>query len=127
MENDINPLHDFRGYVFIYAGNPGMVANDDAHAPQVTEQMQMHLSPNPVTKDRRINLSFTGACKDRKMPVLVEIYNLKGQLVHHSEIKEVTSNATSIPAEFSQYPSGVYICRAKVGNQTISKKYTIIK
>jgi len=120
------PSHDFRGYLFIYTGNPGMVATDDPHAPQLSNTMQMRLSPNPVLNDGKVKISLSGLDRGKGIPLKVEIYNLKGQLVQKAEFR-APSNAVSIPFDLSKYPSGVYICRASVGSQAVSKKFTIIK
>ncbi len=127
FEEGIWPTHDFRGYVFIYAGNPGMVANDDPSAPQLSDQIQMRLSPNPVRNAGEISIAISGVEKGQSKTVRVELFNLKGQIVHQSEIITLSPTVTLISFELSSLPSGVYICRARIGNMSTSKKLTIIK
>lgn len=125
--NTIWPLHDYRGYVFIYAGHPGMVANDDPSAPQLSDQLYMSLSPNPVGSEGKITISISGVDGTREMPLQVEIYNLKGQVVERLEVNSLSSNELVTTANLSNHPSGVYLCRARIGKLSTSKRFTIIK
>jgi hypothetical protein len=121
------PYHDYRGYVFIYAGNSGMVACDDPIAPQLSDQLYMRLSPNPVLTDGKITVSISGVDINRGAPLIVEIFNLKGQVIHRSESNSTSSYELVSTANLTNPPSGVYICRARIGNMSTSKKFTIIK
>lgn len=127
FEEGIWPTHDFRGYVFIYAGNPGMVANDDQHAPPITDQLQMRISPNPVRYDGDISIALSGITADKGSSYKIEVYNLKGQIVHKSEIVNLPNAETISTLSIANLASGVYICRAKLGSHTAIKKFTIIK
>jgi hypothetical protein len=66
------PYHDYRGYVFIYGGNPGMVGNDDPIAPQLIDQLHMRLSPNPYELMIEIKISLSGLEKNGRMPITIE-------------------------------------------------------
>lgn len=121
------PYDDYRGYLFIYGGNPGMVANDDPIAPQIIDQLHMRLSPNPVRTNGEITISISGVDINREMPLQVEIYNLKGQVLDRIEVNSISSIELVTTANLSKHPSGVYLCRARIGNLSNSKKFTIIK
>ncbi|MDD2230324.1 MAG: FG-GAP-like repeat-containing protein [Candidatus Cloacimonetes bacterium] len=121
------PLHDYRGYVFIYAGYSGMVANDDPLVPQLSQQLQMMISPNPVRNISEININIISSAVDKGEPVRIEVFNLKGQSVYQSEETSISFTEISRKVNLSNYPSGIYLCRAQVGNKQISKKFTIIK
>ncbi|MBW6514099.1 MAG: FG-GAP repeat protein [Candidatus Syntrophosphaera sp.] len=127
FEEGIWPYHDFRGYVFVYAGNPGMVANDDPSAPQLSDRLQMRLSPNPVLTNGEITISISGVYKNRETPLQVEIFNLKGQVMHRIEVNNMLSNELVSTVNISNYSSGMYLCRARIGDQSTIKKFTIIK
>ena len=127
MEEGSWPLHDYRGYVFIYAGYSGMVANNDPLAPQLSQQLQMTLSPNPVRNINEININIISSAVDKGKPVRIEVFNLKGQSVYQSEETSISFTEISRKVNLSNYPSGIYLCRAQVGNKQISKKFTIIK
>ena len=127
MEEGIWPYHDFPGYVFIYAGNPGMVANDDPSMPQLSDQLQMRLSPNPALTNGEIIISISGVDINKGMPLKIEIYNLKGQIIHQTEVSSILTNELVSSVNLSNYPAGLYICRARIGDQSIIKKFTIIK
>ena len=126
-EEGIWPYHNFPGYVFVYAGNPGMVANDDQFAPPLTEGINMLISPNPVRRDGVLRLSLSGADKYVGMPVKVEVFNIKGQAVHQTETPQSYTHDYSAELNLSGLASGVYLCRASIGKQAFSKKITIIK
>ncbi|MDZ4121558.1 MAG: FG-GAP-like repeat-containing protein, partial [Candidatus Cloacimonadaceae bacterium] len=127
FEGDTYPLHDFRGYVFIYAGNPGMVANDDPYAPPISDQLQMRISPNPIRHDGDISIALSGITADKGSPITIEVYNLKGQIVQESEIINLHNAETISTLSVTDLASGVYICRAKLGGHSAIKKFTIIK
>jgi len=127
MEEGIWPYHDFPGYVFIYAGNPGMVANDDPSMPQLSDQLQMRLSPNPALTNGEIIISISGVDINKGMPLKIEIYNLKGQIIHQTEVSSILTNELVSSVNLSNNPAGLYICRARIGDQSIIKKFTIIK
>jgi len=121
------PYHDFRGYVFIYGGHPGMVDNDDPIAPQLINQLHMRLSPNPVRTNGEITISLSGLEKNGRMPITIEIFNIKGQVIHHTEVNSISSNELVRSVNLSNYTSGLYLCRATTGDQTTIKKFTIKK
>ncbi len=121
------PASSFTGYVFVYAGNPGMVANDDQFAPPLTEGINMLISPNPVRRDGVLRLSLRGADKYVGMPVKVEVFNIKGQAVQQTETPQSYTHDYSAELNLSGLASGVYLCRATIGKQAVNKKVTIIK
>jgi len=127
MEEGIWPYHDFPGYVLIYAGNPIMVANDDPTYQQLSDHLQMRLSPNPVLTNAEIIISISGVDINRGVPLIVEIFNLKDQVIHRSEKNSTSSYELVSTVNLANTPSGVYICRARIGNMSTSKKFTIIK
>ncbi|MCK9310282.1 MAG: FG-GAP-like repeat-containing protein [Candidatus Cloacimonetes bacterium] len=127
MEEGSWPLHDYRGYVFIYAGYSGMVANNDPLAPQLSQQLQMMISPNPVRNTAEISIDLISTAVDKGKPVRIEVFNLKGQSVYQSEDNSTPFAEFNRKVYLSNYPSGIYLCRAQVGNKQISKKFTIIK
>jgi len=121
------PYHDFRGYVLVYAGNSGLVANDDPIAPPLTDQLHMSLSPNPVRTNKEITISLSGLKKNGRMPITIEIFNIKGQVFYHAEDNNMATGELVRSVNLSHYASGLYLCRAKAGDHTTIKKFTIIK
>ncbi|HPI25555.1 MAG TPA: FG-GAP-like repeat-containing protein [Candidatus Cloacimonadota bacterium] len=127
LEVGIWPGHDFRGYVYVYAGNPDMVSNEDQHTPHLTEQLRMNIGPNPVVKDGEVNISIYGSDLSRGMPVHIEVFNLKGQVIYQSFAINKAPNESVSTIHLSDLPSGVYLCRAKIGNMSTCKKISITK
>ena len=121
------PHHDFRGYVFAYAGNPELVSNHDLIAPPVKDQLILSLSPNPLRTNDEITISLTGLEKSIGKPITIEIFNIKGQALHQLEISSISSNKLVRSINLSNYTSGLYLCRVKIGERATTKKFTIIK
>lgn len=127
FEEGIWPNHDFRGYVQIYEGNPGMVVDDDPIAPNLSNHGQMKISPNPIRNANEISIALTSTIIGNGNPVVIEVFNLKGQIVYRSEFIRMSSAELISTVNLANYPSGVYVCRARIGNRSTSKKFTIIK
>ncbi len=127
LEEGAWPYHDFRGYVFVYAGNPELVSNHDLIAPPVKDQLFLSLSPNPLRTNDEITISLTGLEKSIGKPITIEIFNIKGQAIHQLEISSISSHELVKTVNLSNYPSGLYLCRAKTGKHAITKKFTIIR
>ena len=127
FEEGIWPYHEYPGYVFVYAGYPDMVANDDPSTPQLSDHLQMRLSPNPVPANGVIQLSISGLEKGNNIPLVIEIFNLRGQSVYRTEVNDIQSNDLIRSYNLPNYSSGVYICHARIGNQTVTKRFTIIR
>ena len=104
-----------------------MVANDDPIAPQLIDQLLMRLSPNPVRTNDEIKISLSGLGKNGRMPITIEIFNIKGQVIYRTEVNSISSNELVRSINLSNYTSGLYLCRARTGDQTNMKKFTIIK
>jgi len=65
--------------------------------------------------------------KNRGMPITIEIFNIKGQVTHRTEINDVSSNELARSINLSNYTSGLYLCRVRTGGQATVKKFTILK
>jgi|LSQX01.2.fsa_nt_gb hypothetical protein len=119
--------HDFRGYVFVYAGNPELVSNHDLIAPPVKDQLILSLSPNPLRTNDEITISLTGLEKSIGKPITIEIFSIKGQAIHQVEVGGISSHELVRSINLSNYPTGLYLCRVKIGERATTKKFTIIK
>ena len=121
------PYHDYRGYVFIYAGNPGMVANEDLHTPLLVEQIQLKLSPNPVRSGNTINIEIRKPADVKGKTAEVQVFNIKGQLVYQEEDKAISADNATWSLNLNKLTNGVYLCRVKIGKLQTTKRFTIIK
>ena len=128
MENGgIWPYHDYRGYVFIYAGNPGMVANHDLHTPQLVDQIQLKLSPNPVRSGNTINIEIRKSADVKGKTAELQVFNIRGQLVYQEDDKAISADNATWSLNLNKLTNGVYLCRVKIGNLQATKRFTIIK
>ncbi|MDD3104133.1 MAG: FG-GAP-like repeat-containing protein [Candidatus Cloacimonetes bacterium] len=127
FEEGIWPYHDYRGYVFIYAGNPGMVANEDLHTPLLVEQIQLKLSPNPVRSGNTINIEIRKSADVKGKAAELQVFNIKGQLVYQEEDKAISADNATWSLNLNKLTNGVYLCRVKIGNLQTTKRFTIIK
>lgn len=128
MENGgIWPYHNYRGYVFIYAGNPGMVANEDLHTPQLVDQIQLKLSPNPVRSGNTINIEIRKSADVKGKTAELQVFNIRGQLVYQEEYKAISADNATWSLNLNKLTNGVYLCRVKIGRLQTTKRFTIIK
>jgi len=104
-----------------------LVSNHDLIAPPVKDQLFLSLSPNPLRTNDEITISLTGLEKSIGKPITIEIFNIKGQAIHQLEISSISSHELVKTVNLSNYPSGLYLCRAKTGKHAITKKFTIIR
>ena len=117
----------YPGFVLAFAGNSSMVASTDPLSPPLSEVVGLQISPNPVRRNGKIMISLNGIDKYVGMPGSIEVYNIRGQAVYQTEILCAKSHGTIAELPLSGFSNGVYICRARIGNQSVSKKITIIK
>lgn len=127
FEEGIWPYHDYRGYVFIYTGNPDIVANDDPTTPAISDNMLLILSPNPITRASQVlNVELKGATLGGSDPTVVEIFNIKGQSVQREEFPSQTG-ARTFQIAISSLSNGLYFCLVISGNHQVVRKLSVIK
>jgi hypothetical protein len=81
----------------------------------------LSIYPNPTSGDITITLSGNN---DEKI-TLIEIYDLRGQLVHELSIHNGHGNRYSI--DLSRQPAGMYFVRIVAQDKMVSKKITLIR
>ena len=131
-EYDPWPHGNYTGYVWVYAGNAQLtdttVANDDSSIPSISSSLVMNLSPNPITKSAQyLNVDLKGGALNKGDQITLEIFNIKGQVFYHAEDNNMATGELVRSIDLSHYTSGLYLCRAKAGDHTTIKKFTIIK
>jgi hypothetical protein len=127
IEEGIWPYHDFLGYVFIYGGNPGMVANDDILQPSVHQEIQLDLYPNPLFKSNTIFAKLTVSDKIAGNSVSFKIFNQKGQMIYKSEVSQKRPNESISSFDFSAFSSGIYIVQADIDHKRVTRRFTLLK
>ena len=101
------------------------VSNDDPSVPVAQELLCIH--PNPFNPCTTISFDLAKAAK-----VSVQIYNVKGQLVHTIIKAELRSGKSSYvwdgrDALENPLPSGLYFCVLKADGKPTVKKMTLLK
>lgn len=76
---------------------------------------------------RQITISLTGLEKSIGKPITIEIFSIKGQAIHQVEVGGISSHELVRSINLSNYPTGLYLCRVKIGERATTKKFTIIK
>ena len=104
----------------------GGTANDDNTAPALTTRLEGNY-PNPFNPSTTIRYSLQEAS-----PVSIEIYNLRGQLVHTlvDEFKETGNHSViwnGLDQNNRSVPSGVFLYRMKAGKYSSTKKMIMLK
>ncbi len=128
---DDSMAHDYRGYVYVYAGNTQLadttVGINDPLTPPVTNQFDMSISPNPARiTDRYISVKLRNVSNNDKSLIDISIYNIRGQCMQkiHSD-KTAISDTYSM--DISKMASGIYLCQVKSGNRVKTKKISLVK
>ncbi len=117
------PLHDYRGYVFVYGGNAEMVANEDELAPQLQDQWQFSSFPNPLPAGKKLSLRYLGKGYAQPMTKNITLYNLKGQRVFQTQD---SSRGETSSISLPELPSGVYILSISEGTTRLSCKRILV-
>ena len=117
----------YPGYVYVYAGNPGLVPNDDALIPEAQDGFQLTCSPNPVSNKSKMKIRFSDLKENVLMPTEISVYNLRGQLVYQTKVDQSQPSIDYLELDLADYASGVYICQARIGNLQSSKRFTVIR
>ncbi len=123
-------LPDYRGYVYVYAGNTELadttVGINDPLTPPISSQFNISISPNPVnSNDRNINIKLTNQGTD-KSPIDIRIYNIRGQCVQQAHFDK--NNITdTYSLDIHKIASGIYLCQLTKGNRVKTKKISLVK
>ena len=119
-------LPDYRGYVYIYAGNTDFVSNDDPSSPVLPNQFCFSVYPNPArVHDNFVTLKIKNI-RDNINPVEISIFNIRGQCVQHNQMSQ-SLFSTQYYLDVSKLNSGIYICKVRVGSHFDLHKISIIK
>jgi len=126
---DNSMAHDYRGYVYVYAGNTDFVSNDDPYTPALGK---LTLFPNPLHPQKaELNVRFTTPLDPPSgrgvRPSIFEIYNIRGQKVKSYILTVEQAKAGAASFNLYDLPTGVYICKVHDGNHFLQHKLTIIK
>jgi hypothetical protein len=130
-QNSPHPNGNFPGYVWVYGGNAQLedttVANDDPGVPPAGAGLQVRLSPNPLTTAEgklTVKIGNTGLASPRQGEI--GLYNLKGQrMVSRLIIQDSVSSEHIL--ELPKLPSGVYLCRVRVGQASATARFCVVK
>ncbi len=130
-ETDYEFATDYRGYVYVYAGNTELadttVGINDPLSPKVTNQITMSISPNPVRiNDRYIAIKLQDNSAGEKNPIDISIFNIRGQCVQQTHLNKNKTSDTFM-LDISKMASGVYLCQVISGNRVKTKKISLVK
>ena len=99
-----------------YDANVG-VAEEQSLKPR-TRGLRLEAYPNPATNS--INIRFSTSLSS---PSSLRIYDVQGRLIHSS----LGLRASSFRLDLRSIPAGVYYLRLKSGDQTLSRRLTIVR
>ncbi len=85
----------------------------------VQPQLQFNAYPNPFTKN--LNVSVTS--NNRNSEYLVSVYNTKGQFIN--KLSNQYWDGTDVFG--GNLPNGIYLVRVQSGNDSVTKKVTLIR
>ncbi len=88
----------------------------------VEQLMKMKAFPNPARD--QVNIEYTLPVAGE---VVVEVFNINGlRMVAHDRGRQEPGEY-NLPLSLPDFPAGVYICRIRQNNQTVSEKIIIKK
>jgi hypothetical protein len=116
------------GSVVIFAGNglliDSTVANDDELIPNISDNWELSLYPNPLPQNALLSISYIGESYKHVTEKTITLYNLKGQ-----EVATYTDyNLTEVKLTLPQLSSGVYLLQVGNGAKTLkTQKFVVTK
>ncbi len=125
MNNDQAGNYDSTAYALLHGIgdyldlHPAGVDHSDFQ-PMAFQLNQNYPNPfNPVT-----TISYI---INEKSPVVLDVYNLQGQLVNRLVNGSQTAGTHTIQWNATDQPSGVYLYRLTIDGRSITRKMTVIK
>jgi len=130
FENDAPPQGTFYGFVWVHAGNSLLadttVANDDPALPPASGQIQVRISPNPVSRaGGLISVDVSGAFQGGEQGVM-DIFNIRGERISRSALTAHRSGAT-ITIPLTGLANGIYIGKINIEGTIKLVKFSISK
>jgi len=111
------------GRVYVYSGNPQLVANADLIEPvDVPLQWQIDVFPNPFVLGGNLNIDFVGTGYKNLSQLRVEIYNLKGQRMQSGEANNLDSTYVVPRDILAGLSSGLYFISVLNNDTPLFKK-----
>ncbi len=131
---DDSMAHDYRGYVYVYAGNTQLadttVGINDPLSPPLTNQfnMSISISPNPIkSNDRFVTIKLNDSNHNNISPIDISIYNIRGQKVKSFIMNAEQAKSGSATYNLNDLSSGVYVCVFTSGEAQQKQKITVIR
>ncbi|MBP7310688.1 MAG: T9SS type A sorting domain-containing protein [Candidatus Cloacimonetes bacterium] len=87
---------------------------------------RVSLSPNPASSGGIITLTPVYPLGSGKNAALVEIFNMKGQLLRSNEIPDLSSGMP-VNLELGAMTSGIYFCRIRSGGYFTTIRFSVVK
>lgn len=92
------------------------------HADKDFAENSMSIYPNPANENAYINLNLTGNSN-----VTINIYNSVGQLVKTIDSISLQSGENYVMIETSSLKAGMYVVKANIDNNVITKNLSVIR
>lgn len=97
---------------------------DDPIAPAL-QPLRVKVSPNPLRFGESLKLTLSGL--DSHLPLMISLYNLRGQLLRQNNLSEIGSSKANYPLDVSTLPSGIYLCRVGQGSKQHTVRLSIVR
>ena len=101
---------------------PAHASVTSIHTNSIITENTMSIYPNPANDNAYINLNLTDNSE-----VSIEIYNTVGQLVKTIDSNILQAGENYISVETSSMTAGMYIVKANIGGNIITKNLSIVK
>jgi len=100
----------------------GMMEEEDSRIPQHLPFVDFSLTPNPTFQPLRISYNLLKPGK-----TTIGLYDISGQLKAHIFNGEITKTSGIIDYQLKSLPSGVYFVKLATGENTVMKKFLLVK
>jgi hypothetical protein len=123
------PTGSMYGFVWIHGGNAQLVdttvANDDPAAPEAQSPISVSVTPNPIASGLG-ELSVCVRSRERDLQAKVELFDLKGRRLLSRTVNQDAGKVLH-RIDLPGLAACVYLCRVRVGQDTATARFCIIK
>jgi hypothetical protein len=106
----------------IYAGDTGWVADADEPRPEIPQEINVNVYPNPFNSQSQITFSVPRSGKAG-----INLYNLSGQKVRNIANGHYAPGEHTVMLNGEGLASGIYFVRVEAGEMRAVKKIVLMK
>ncbi|MFZ4520141.1 MAG: T9SS type A sorting domain-containing protein [Bacteroidales bacterium] len=122
MKNASTSLGDLIYTAWVKAGSPRMYPNAIDESGNSGHTPFLKAYPNPVSE----TLCFTVKVTDSRIPVVLKIYDSRGNMMEEIVNQLMTDGSHTITCNVNAYPSGIYYCKMTSGKVSSTQQVVVL-